>query len=215
MSISNTKLWDSVFETDPKYTKFVKVGRGFTTIDAFYQVKRATEVFGPVGHGWGWDTEETYTDGVVIVKMMLWYRHPDSGDVGKPVVHFGCKSLTNKNGRVNEDAVKSATTDALTKALSFIGFNGDVFMGKFDDNKYIDAMRDKYDESPAPSPEDEQAQAELMADLSMKISTAHDQANLDALRPALASAKSKLTKAMVRDLSTMYINRQNEFGENR
>ena len=208
--MSNTALWDQVFETDPKYTKFVKVGRGFTTIDAFYQVKRATEVFGPVGHGWGWDTDETYTDGMVVVKIHLWYKHPDTGEVSQPIVHFGCKALTNKGGRINEDAVKSATTDAMTKALSYIGFNGDVFMGMFDDNKYVSQQREKFEEQAAAPSSD---QAELMSQLSMEISTALDQGQLQALRPRLSEAKSHLNKSMVRELSTLFINRMESFNK--
>ena len=200
----NTALWDKVFPTDPAYTKFVKVGRGFTTIDAYYQVKTATEVFGPVGLGWGWDTDETYTDGVVIVKMHLWYKHPDTGEVSQPVVHFGCKALTNKSGRINEDAVKSATTDALTKALSYIGFNGDVFLGLFDDNKYVEMQQQKFEEK-AEAPSDDQAT--LLGELSMEISTALDLPGLQALRPRLSDAKEQLTKGMVRELSTLFINR--------
>ena len=204
----NTSLWDQVFATDPAYTKFVKVGRGFTTIDAYYQVKTATEVFGPVGLGWGWKTDETYTDGVVIVKMHLWYKHPDSGEVSQPVVHFGCKALMNKSGRVNEDAVKSATTDALTKALSYIGFNGDVFLGLFDDNKYVEMQQQKFAEKEeAPSSE----QGELLASLLMEISTAFDMAALKALRPKLSAAKETLNKAMVRELSTIFISRMESF----
>tara|TARA_R110000751_G_scaffold77254_2_gene155893 strand:+ start:248 stop:898 length:651 start_codon:yes stop_codon:yes gene_type:complete len=206
----NTSLWDQVFATDPAYTKFVKVGRGFTTIDAYYQVKTATEVFGPVGLGWGWKTDETYTDGVVIVKMHLWYKHPDSGEVSQPVVHFGCKALMNKSGRVNEDAVKSATTDALTKALSYIGFNGDVFLGLFDDNKYVEMQQQKFAEKEeAPSSE----QGELLASLLMEISTAFDMAALKALRPKLSAAKETLNKAMVRELSTIFISRMESFKE--
>ena len=199
-----------MFATDPAYTKFVKVGRGFTTIDAYYQVKTATEVFGPVGLGWGWKTDETYTDGVVIVKMHLWYKHPDSGEVSQPVVHFGCKALMNKSGRVNEDAVKSATTDALTKALSYIGFNGDVFLGLFDDNKYVEMQQQKFAEKEeAPSSE----QGELLASLLMEISTAFDMAALKALRPKLSAAKETLNKAMVRELSTIFISRMESFKE--
>ena len=208
---TNTSLWDLVFETDPRYTKFVKVGRGFTTIDAFYQVKRATEVFGPVGIGWGWETDETYTsDGLVVVKMSLWYIHPETGETSKPVVHFGCKALQSKSGRINEDAVKSATTDALTKALSYIGFNGDVFMGLFDDNKYVAEMREKYDEAPV-SDDERDEQSALMADLAMKISTVPDMSALEALRPELSSAKPKLPKKMVRELTELYISRTKEF----
>lgn len=206
----NTALWDKVFPTDPAYTKFVKVGRGFTTIDAYYQVKTATEVFGPVGLGWGWDTDETYTDGMVIVKMYLWYKHPDTGETSQPVVHFGCKALANKSGRINEDAVKSATTDALTKALSFIGFNGDVFLGLFDDNKYVAMQQQKFEEkAEAPNVE----QSELLAQLSLEISTAADLPDLQALRPRLSEAKANLTTGMVRELGTLFINRMESFQE--
>ena len=204
----NTALWDKVFPTDPAYTKFVKVGRGFTTIDAYYQVKTATEVFGPVGLGWGWDTDETYTDGMVIVKMYLWYKHPDTGETSQPLVHFGCKALANKSGRINEDAVKSATTDALTKALSYIGFNGDVFLGLFDDNKYVAMQQQKFEEK-AEAPSDEQA--ELLGELSVEISTAFDMNVLEALRPRLTEAKDKLPKSMVRELTSLYINRSESF----
>jgi hypothetical protein len=41
-----------------------------------------------------------------------------------------------RNGKVDEDAPKKAMTDGLTKALSHLGFNADVFLGKFDGNKY-------------------------------------------------------------------------------
>ena len=206
----NTALWDKVFPTDPAFTKFVKVGRGFTTIDAYYQVKTATEVFGPVGLGWGWDTDETYTEGMVIVKMYLWYKHPDTGETSQPVVHFGCKALANKSGRINEDAVKSATTDALTKALSFIGFNGDVFLGLFDDNKYVAMQQQKFEEkAEAPNVE----QSELLAQLSLEISTAADLPDLQALRPRLSEAKANLTTGMVRELGTLFINRMESFQE--
>ena len=48
----NMKIWAQVCYTDPKHTKAVEFGRKFTSIDAHYQVMRATEVFGPVGDGW-------------------------------------------------------------------------------------------------------------------------------------------------------------------
>jgi hypothetical protein len=37
---------------------------------------------------------------------------------------------------VNEDAPKMSVTDGLTKALSHLGFNADVFLGEYDGNKY-------------------------------------------------------------------------------
>ena len=52
--IKNTTIWDQVCKTDPRHTKKVNQRGGFTAIDAHYQVQRATEVFGPVGIGWGY-----------------------------------------------------------------------------------------------------------------------------------------------------------------
>ena len=45
--------------------------------------------------------------------------------------------------RVDDDCIKKVATDALTKGLSKLGFNADVFMGRFDDNKYVDASGQK------------------------------------------------------------------------
>jgi hypothetical protein len=37
-------------------------------------------------------------------------------------------------------------TDALTKGFSHLGLCSDVFMGKFDDSKYVDGLKNKYNE---------------------------------------------------------------------
>ncbi len=42
-----------------------------------------------------------------------------------------------KNWSRNNDPCKKARTDALTKGLSELGFNADVFLGLYDDNKYV------------------------------------------------------------------------------
>jgi hypothetical protein len=43
------------------------------------------------------------------------------------------------------DAYKKASTDGLTKALSHLGFNADVFLGQFDDNKYVEGLKKEKD----------------------------------------------------------------------
>lgn len=55
----NLKIWRSVMRTDPRYTKDLS-GTGFsgTSINAEYMVMRATEIFGPVGTGWGYEITE-------------------------------------------------------------------------------------------------------------------------------------------------------------
>lgn len=55
----NMKIWRSVMRTDPRYTKDL-AGAGFegTSINAEYMIMRATEIFGPVGTGWGYEVVE-------------------------------------------------------------------------------------------------------------------------------------------------------------
>ena len=60
---------------------------------------------------------------------------------------------------------KKATTDALTKLLSRLGFNADVFLGLYDDNKYVEQVASEFaaaEKQSAPKITDEQ-RTELMA----------------------------------------------------
>jgi len=124
-------LWNKVSKTDPSHTKKVNQRGGFTAIDAYYQIQNATELFGPVGTGWGWSIVQLhFSDGMIIVELEMWYGSRDT------VFNvLGCAELSGK--RADSDAPKKALTDAITKGLSYLGFNADVFLGKFDDNKYV------------------------------------------------------------------------------
>ncbi len=134
----NLMLWKKVCTTDPEHTKQVEFGRKFTAIDAMYQVQCATEQFGEAGKGWGWSFSEPLfpPNGTVVIKCTLWH-----GDKSDTIEHFGQKRLEDSKGKVDEDAFKKAATDGLTKCLSYLGFNADVFLGKFDDNKYVTDLK--------------------------------------------------------------------------
>tara|TARA_R110001599_G_scaffold2280_3_gene12140 strand:- start:2256 stop:2597 length:342 start_codon:yes stop_codon:yes gene_type:complete len=103
-----------------------------------YQVRCATEQFGPVGDGWGWHNETQVVnvsngDSAVLAHVSIWHGSP--ANVFGPFT--GCrKFFDSTKGRMAEDAPKMAITDGLTKALSHLGFNADVFLGKMDGNKY-------------------------------------------------------------------------------
>ena len=59
----------------------------------------------------------------------------------------------NKYGLNSDDeAFKKAFTDAVTNALKLIGVGADVHMGLYDDNKYVNSMRDEFAEAPAEKP---------------------------------------------------------------
>lgn len=137
MSNENLKLWNKASVTDPKHTKKIEFGAGFkpTTIDAYQQIKNFTEEFGVATQGWHFESDIVpANDHICIVKLSLY-----TIDNQKPIQVFGtCPWMTKgKNSRLDEEAPKKATTDALTKAFSILGFNADVFMGYFDDNKYV------------------------------------------------------------------------------
>ena len=143
MSKQNTELWDSVCETDPSITTKVNQRGGFTAIAAQSQLRTATEVFGAFGTGWGVSDErieQWQSAGLALYQATLWYT------VGKEKKEFPIHSSIryHTGSRVDDDFFKKVATDALTKGLSKLGFNADVFLGKFDDNKYVNSMTQKY-----------------------------------------------------------------------
>jgi len=138
---SNMALWEQVCKTDPKYTKKVRLGaREFTTVCAQSQVMKATELFGPFGLDW-WVEEETFAplgDNDLLTYQATLKFTANNGVGGIPL--HASVALKNKDGRFDSDAYKKVATDALTKGLSKLGFNADIFLGLFDDNKYVQQM---------------------------------------------------------------------------
>jgi len=135
------RIWNAVEKTDPAHTKAVEFGRKFTAIDAHYQIREATRMFGPIGEGWGYTADRPiFEDGLVIVPVTLW--HGNRENTFGPI--YGSTTIRDRKGNVDKDAPKKATTDAVTKGLSQLGFNADVFLGKFDDNKYVTEMQAEF-----------------------------------------------------------------------
>ena len=164
------ELWDKVSQTDVDHTKEVSFGRKFTAIDAHSQIMNATKLFGPIGQGWGYDNEygEIHmTDGRILAwcDVRFWWCKEGEWEGNKtndPKRHFGpvrggamLQSL-NKDGSFKQpdtDAYKKASTDGLTKLLSHLGFNADVFLGMFDDNKYVQGLQKEKDATQTASQE--------------------------------------------------------------
>lgn len=177
---SNLELWNAVVETDEKFTKKFQRGGGFsgTAINSTYLVRKATELWGPMGSTWGveviseglmqgapmiaddYEEEYDYEDGKQIVTktsrrstvigheqihyIRIRLRYP-----GGFVEHFGQTTFVGKNKHgffTDEEAPKKSLTDAIGKALSMLGFGGDIFLGLFDDSKYINDKRARAEE---------------------------------------------------------------------
>ena len=149
----NMFLWNQVCETDPHHTRRVNQRGGFTAIDAQWQIENATRLWGPYGFRWGLKDCEfkgLYSNGDTLVELALdaKFYYPilvvdDNGEtvnVGEGFFDISA-DIAYKPGN---DSRKKLMTDATTKALSKLGFNADVFLGKFDDNKYIQEMEQKF-----------------------------------------------------------------------
>ena len=135
--MSNLDLWSKVETTNPKYTKPANVkGNKITSISPQYQLLNATEQFGSYGKGWGFESIELdyslQSVGLVIFKGIFFYPG------GKfPIINSIGIYKDNAQTKIDDDFAKKVETDALTKALSKLGFNADIFMGKFDDCRYV------------------------------------------------------------------------------
>lgn len=143
----NMKLWKSVEETNPHYTRKVNQRGGFTTVSAQYQIMRATETWGPIGSRWGYSVKHsTIEHGTVLLAVAdtaVWYlNESDKTCTVGPV--RGMAFIVNPKGYFDEDAPKKALTDGFTKCLSHIGFSADIFLGRYDDNKYLTELNQRY-----------------------------------------------------------------------
>lgn len=143
------KLWNQVCETDATKVKDINLGgRKFASVQASHQLHEATKMFGPFGIGFGFENTNV---GYAMVEV--------APDLKKPIAHFSGTfwyiwdgkrgafpihaewEIRNKDG--NEWAFK-VQTRALSKALSRLGFNADLFDGLFDNPGYAAEQKSKY-----------------------------------------------------------------------
>lgn len=131
----NMDLWNRVCTTDPDLTKHINQRGGFTAICAQYQLRIATEQFGPYGADWGirdiqWDyigTEEKPSE--ILLTGEFYYPG-------------GSFSMTvDRMYKAGDEQRKKMLTDFRSKCLSTLGFNSDVFEGRFDDHAYVNELK--------------------------------------------------------------------------
>ncbi|OOG85743.1 hypothetical protein B0E42_13150 [Pseudomonas sp. A25(2017)] len=163
MSDKNMQIWAQVEKTDTRFTKKAKVnGQDITSLSGTAMVMKATELFGPVGIGWGWKIiEERFDEGHEIyigegdkrscigreightLKIALWFTQ--DGQRGE-IEQYGCTRYQYKTSygmTTDGEAPKKSLTDAIKKALSMLGFSADVFLGLFDDQTYVDQLKEE------------------------------------------------------------------------
>jgi len=160
---TNMQIWDRVSTTDTRYTKAAEVGgQKITSLNGTAMIMKATEVFGPVGIGFGWSiVEERFDEGSEMVsgegdkrlvlgrelnhtiKIRFWFEL--DGKRGE-IEQYGCTRYLYKSkyGTTTDgEAPKKSLTDAIKKSLSMLGFSADVFLGLFDDHTYVEQLKEE------------------------------------------------------------------------
>ena len=112
---SNLLLWNAVCKTDPKHTKKVTFGRSFTAIDPHSQIMKATEQFGPVGEGWGYNCEHStiqVDEGTLfaVCDVWIWRTNPKN--------MFGPLRGASELRYVSSKGMTMIDTDAPKKAMT-------------------------------------------------------------------------------------------------
>jgi len=208
---TNMQIWDKVSTTDTRYTKAAEVGgQKITSLNGTAMIMKATEVFGPVGIGFGWTIiEERFDEGAEMVsgdgdkrlvlgrelnhtiKIRFWFEV--DGKRGE-IEQYGCTRYLYKSkfGTTTDgEAPKKSLTDAIKKSLSMLGFSADVFLGMFDDQTYVEQLKE------------EQA-IELAVDKDAEI-LRQKQERLDWLNSAVETIGKAVTTHELKMLNVKYI----------
>lgn len=143
----NMDLWNRVQDTDPKYAKEVSQRGGFTSVDGQYQLQRATAEWGKYGETWGLRDlkfELVVGESTMMLTAEFWYPVSDEVRAATDKQHNSFPIAVDLPFKPNQDICKKLMTQARSKSLSYLGFNADVYLGKFDDDHYVRMQETKY-----------------------------------------------------------------------
>ena len=164
MKRDNLNLWTAHEDIDPKFTKAI-TGRdyGGTSPNPQYVIKCLTDLFGPVGQGFGWrviaEGFERFGD-TALHWCRIEFWHTDRGNTFEAYGQTKAAYITSKGTmRVDEDAPKKSLTDAIVKAASQIGIAANIFLGRWDDQKYVADVNAEYRKEERAKPADPEALA--------------------------------------------------------
>ena len=141
----NLSLWNKVEKTNPKYTKKAKVGgMSITAIAPQYQIMMVTEQFGVYGKTWGFKNIELDYSLVEKYDMVVFKGTFFFPEGQFEIINSSKLFMNNAKTMLDDNFAKKIETDTLTKAISKLGFNADIFLGKFDDVRYVNEMNAEF-----------------------------------------------------------------------
>jgi hypothetical protein len=142
---ANLDLWNKVEKTNPKYTKKAKVGgMNITAIAPQYQIMMVTEQFGIYGKSWGFKNIELDYSLVEKYDMVVFKGTFFFPDGQFEIINSYKLYINNAKTMLDDNFAKKIETDTLTKAISKLGFNADIFLGKFDDVRYVQEVTKEF-----------------------------------------------------------------------
>lgn len=141
----NMRIYDAVRFVPEQAKKKILGGRlkGMTDINPMWRIKKLTEQFGPCGVGWYPSDVRYWKDsldknGTVALSCDLYLHVKIDGEWQKPIYGIGGSMLVAAESgglRLNDEAYKSAYTDAISVACKALGIGADVYFEK-DVTKY-------------------------------------------------------------------------------
>ena len=138
----NLKIWETHADIDPAFTKAI-TGKAYkgTSPNPQYVIRCLTDLFGPVGVGFGWRVvaeafDKLGEDTLHWCRIEFW--HTDRANTFESYGQTKAAYPTKSGGfMVDEDAPKKSLTDAIVKAASHVGIGANIFLGRWDDAKYV------------------------------------------------------------------------------
>lgn len=155
--MDNKALWNQAFVTDPRAVKQI-TGKQYqgSSPKPYWLIERATDLFGPVGVGWGVTVKSerferlSEHDVLHVAVVSVWFMQ--DGKRSESFDQMGgtkaCYMTGSGKLMVDEDAGKKSVTDGMVKCLSMIGLAGDIFSGMWNDSKYVDWALEQYTNPP-------------------------------------------------------------------
>ena len=143
--MTNMQHWNAMCRPPEGALKRIKGGRlnGMTDISPQWRYKVMTEHFGPVGIGWRFTVDKTWTengaDEVCAFAMVSLYIKHD-GEWSEAIPGNGGSKLVAKESagpHTSDECYKMAITDGLSTAMKTLGVAADIYCGFWDGSKYI------------------------------------------------------------------------------
>lgn len=208
--MDNLEHWNRFADIDPKFTKPI-TGKQYkgTSPNPQYVIRCLTEMFGPVGQGFGWRVmaeEFREIGGETLHWCRIEFWHTDRANVVESYGQTKAAYVTSGGKQmVDEDAPKKSLTDAIIKAASWVGIGANIFLGRWDDQKYVAHVEAEYKAKAAPAFDAPATRDRIKA----AIGKANDAQKLDALwkHEATVEAFGKLPPPMQGELQKSYSDR--------